>query len=361
MSPVTYPTANIRRLFGVIDDVAGGTSYENLAAGVVPDATTFWPATGGTLDRGLTRIDRSAEVRGRRSVQAPLPFRAAPAMTVPFPAYRSITEKLMRKCLGGTDVTSGSASTGYTHSFTELGFGTTQLPTLHCQLVRDDLNHKMSGGTVNRVTLSFPLDGEGTLEAEIQGLYYNNFATAAPSATYTDVDDVLMLRDASMFIDGANVAIPDLVGVDLTFNNNIDRKWYSNHNVVLQAALGASPLARKLWFPSQYKMGAQLDISGTLTFGNVNTAEDLALDFGQIQKFTFNVVGGPIPGSTGPVYESIQIVINASQLTADSAAASALAARGDITYAVNFGGFYSPYDGFDTQFKALNGISTALT
>jgi hypothetical protein len=361
MSPVTYPTANIRRLFGVADDVVGGTSYENLTTpGVVPDPTIFWPATGGTLDRGLTRVERTTEVRGRRAVAAPLPFRAAPAMTVPFPAYRSIFEKLMKKCLGGVDTVTGSASTGYTHTISELGFGSTQLPTLHAAMVRDDLYHKMSGGYVNRVTASFPLDGEGTLEAEIQGLYYTNYATAPPAATYTDVDNVLMLRDAYMYIDAQATPIPDLIGVDLTFNNNIDRKWYSNHNVVLQT-IGASPLMRKLWFPSQYKLGAQLDISGTITFGNVNTAQDLILDFGQIEKFQFTVLGGPIAGSTGPVYESIQITINAAELMPDSQSAAALAARGDITYAVNFGGFYSTYDGFDTQFVALNGVSGALT
>lgn len=361
MSPVTYPTPNVRRLFGVIDDVVGGTSFENLSvAGTPPDATTFWAATGGTLDRGLTRIDRAPEVRGRRSVYAPLPFRAAPAMTIPFPAYRSIGEKLMRKCLGGIDTVTGSAPAGWTHSLAELGFGSTQLPTLHCQLVRDDLNQKMSGGFVNRVTWTFPLDGEATLEAEIQGLYYNNFATAAPSATYTDQDNVLMLRDASMFIDGAAVAIPDLVGASFVFNNNIDRKWYSNHNVVAQT-LGASPLLRKLWFPSQYKLGAQLDISGTITFGNTNTAQDLIVDFGQIQKFVFTCVGGPIPGSTGPVNEAITLTINAAELTPDSQTAEALQARGDIGYAVNFGGFYSPFDGFDTQFQSLNGLSAALT
>lgn len=358
--PITYPTANIRRLFGVTDDVVGGTSYENLSAGVVPDATIFWPPTGGTLDRGLTRIERTTEVRGRRAVSTPLPFRAAPAMTIPFPAYRSITEKLAKKCLGGTDAVTGSASVGYQHAFSELGFGSTQLPTLCTQLVRDDLNHKMSGGYVNRITMSFPLDGEGTVEAEIQGLYYDNFSSSVPSATYTDVDNVLMLRDAYMYLDASATAIPDLIGFDLTLNNNIDRKWYSNHNVILET-IGASPVMRKLWFPSQYKLGAQLDITGTLTFGNVNTAQDLILDFGQIQKFVFNVVGGPIAGSTGPVYESIQITINSAELTPDSQAAAALAARGDITYAVNFGGFYSPYDGFDLQFQSLNGISTALT
>lgn len=359
--PVTYPTANIRRVFGFVDDVVGGTSYENLApTGVVPDATSFWPVTGGNLDRGLTRIDRANEVRGRRAVYAPLPFRAAPAMSIPVPAYRSVFEKLMRKCLGGTDVVTGSTTAGYTHSFSELSFGSTQLPTLNCQLVRDDLNHKMSGGYVNSVSAAFPLDGEGTLTADIQGLYYSNYTSAVPSAVYTDVDNVLMLRDASVFIDGAAVAIPDLIGVDLAFHNNIDRKWYANHNVVANT-LGASPLMRKLWFPSQYKLGAQLDISGTITFGNVNTAQDLILDFGQIEKLVFNVVGGPIAGTTGPVNESVQITINAAQLSADSQAAAELQARGDITYAVNFGGFYSPYDGFDVQFQALNGLSAPLT
>jgi hypothetical protein len=357
--PVTYPSPAIRRLFGITDDVIGGTSYENLTDGTVPDATVFWPVTGGSLDRGLTRIDKSNEVRGRRSIATPDPLMAGPTMTIPVPAYRSVWEKLMRKLLGATDTVTGSADTGYTHSFTELGFGATQLPSMHCQLVRDDLNQKMSGGFVNSLTASFPLDSEGTLSAEIQGLYYGPYATDMPTPTYTDVDQILLLRDASAYIDGSSTTIPDLQGVDLTFNNNITRKWYAGHNIVAQT-LGASPLTRKLWFPSQYKLGAQLDITGTLTFGNVNSAQDVALDFAQVQKFAFNFVGGAISGSTGPQYEAVQVTINAVELTADSAGPGDLQANGDITYAVNFGGYYSPYDDADVQFQSINGISTAL-
>lgn len=389
MSPVTYPTPLIRRLFAFADDVVGGTSYENLTAGLVPDPTAnmpisgVWPATGGTLDRGLTRVTRETEVRGRRAVSPPLPFRAAPVMTVPFPAYRSIVEKLMRKCLGGTDVVTGSASTGYTHTFSELGFGSTQLPTMICQMIRDDLNHKMSGGFVNRVTLDFPIDAEGTIEAEIHGLYYQNYSAAAyptspvllPNPVFTDVDYVMLLRDATMYIDAQAVAIPDLMGVNLVFNNNIsDPKWYANHNVtfpygILNSAttpvLGASPLMRKLWFPSQFKLNGQMDISGTLNFGNVNTAQDLALDFAQIEKFVFTILGGPCIGTTGYAagtgpYEQITITINAAQLTPDSQGPVALAARGDMLYAVNFGGFYSAQDGTDSTFTSLNQYASAL-
>src|SRR3954447_24406395 len=95
--------ANIRRLFGIADDaVAGGSSYDDLTMGAIPDASIFWPVTGGNIDKNIERSGREDEVRGRRAASAPMPFRASPVMTVPVPAYLSVAKKGLRKTLGGT-------------------------------------------------------------------------------------------------------------------------------------------------------------------------------------------------------------------------------------------------------------------
>lgn len=195
--------ATIQRLFGITDDAgSGGSSYDDLTEGAIPDATLFWPVTGGTMDKGLERIDRNDEVRGRRAASPSLPFKARPVMTVPVPAYRSVIEKEVKKTLGGADTVSpGSGTDPQTHSVASLDYPISSgLPPVHAQLVRDDLNHKMSGAVFNRFSWTFPLDGEGTTEVELLGLYHASFGTAAPTASFTGLsEDVMMLRDAQVY------------------------------------------------------------------------------------------------------------------------------------------------------------------
>ncbi len=198
------PQVAIRRAFGIADDAtAGGTCFDDLTvAGEVPESTIWWPVTGGTIDKGLTRVDRNDEVRGIRAGTSPLPLQASPSITVPVPAYRSVLEKLLPKTLGGTDVVTGSSP--WTHTFEPLGFGAVAIPAIHSQLIRDSLNQKMSGGAINRLAFNFPFDAEGTVEFDVQGLYVEQDAGAAPTITFTDVNDVFLLRDAQLFIEGTS-------------------------------------------------------------------------------------------------------------------------------------------------------------
>lgn len=199
----------IQRGWGYTDDaVAGGSEYDDLVAnngGVIPDAVNFWPITGGSNDKNLDFIDRNNEARGRRAATARLPFRARGEMTVPVPTYRSVLEKAFRKTLGGVDtVVPGSGVGPQTHVPGILGFGSTPLPAVHAQLVRDDYNLKMSGSVFNRLSLTFPLDGQGTAEAQLMGMYFQNYTTPMPAAVFTGLSsEVMMLRDAQVFIDGS--------------------------------------------------------------------------------------------------------------------------------------------------------------
>lgn len=355
--------ATIRRLFGIADDATtGGSEYDDLsaiAAGVAVaafepiDATFFIPVTGGSLDWNLERIDRNEEVRMRRAVMPPLPFRAAPTITVPGLAYRSVVEKLLRKALGNATYT--PTGTGpYTHSFPLAGMGGGLLP-IHSQMVRDDLNQKMSGGFINRLTLNFPLDGEGTWEAEIHGLYAAHYTRAMPTVAWTGLSaDVMMLRDAKVFIDGSATAIPDLQGFEFTYNNNLEPKFYASKNVVTQS-IGSPALTRKLWFPGERKFGAAADVTYALNFGNVDTAQELALQYGRIQKFVFEVTGGPITGGT----ELLRITIYAGEHTGGGT--EALSARDDITARFEGTAGYSESDAADIKVEVVSSTATAIT
>src|SRR5687767_10367101 len=116
--------AVIRRGFGLkTDPVAGGSEYDDLTAGAIDDADTFWPVNTGNLERGITRTTREEEVRGRRAAAPPLPFQAAPVMTVATNAYPSLFKQAAKYTLGGTPTSTGTAPAAKVWTYPPLGFG----------------------------------------------------------------------------------------------------------------------------------------------------------------------------------------------------------------------------------------------
>lgn len=355
----------LARVFGFMDDVtAGGKDYDALATAyppdgvgrpAIPDATVFYPPTGGTFDPAIERIDRNDEVRGRRANTAPLPFRAGPMITVPIACYRTVAEKMFYKLLGEVTTTGGTAPTPYTHELSAVGFGQIDLPALHVQLIRDDMNIKMGGSTVNRITADFPLDGEGTLEIEYFGKYFAEYADPAPTPSFAGMSaDVMMLRDAQMFIDGSMTQVPDLQGFSLSFANNLTRKWYAGRNIQTRS-LGTPAQTKKLWFPAENKAQAAPDISYTMTFGNTVVAQEVAHWYAQTEKFVVEIAGAPLGGTyTGT--ELMRITIFNGVHTGGGA--DALTAREDITATFEGGVFYSTADSNDMLIEFVSDTAT---
>lgn len=349
----------VQRLFGYkTDATVGGSSYDDLAAGLVPDADTFWPVTGGTLDKNTERIDRNDEVRGRRAAVPSLSFRGRPVMTIPVPAYRSVLEAAIAKTLGGTDTRTGVGPAAITHSWSSIDYPATALAAVHAQLVRDNVNHKMSGACFNRLSMTFPLDGEGTAEVELAGLYAAHFATAAPAATFTGLSsDVMALRDGEMFIDGSGTAIPNLQGFEFSYTNNVNPKWYAKRNVVTQT-IGTPSTARKVWFPEENRIGPAQDVTYAINVGDTDATQELAADFAQAQKFVFDVTGGPL-GTTPAASELLRVTIYAGVHTGGGP--DALVARDDINSRYEGSAFYSVADADDVKIEVVNATSTAIT
>lgn len=352
--------ATLDRLFGFTDDAtAGGKDYDALVAGAIPDATEFYPVTGGNFNPNIERIDRNDEARGRRANVAPRPFRSAPTMTVPLACYRKAAERMLYKCMGVKSTTGGGGATPYTHLLTTLGYPTVTLPALHTQLVRDSLNIKMAGATVNSVAMDFPLDGEGTLNIEFFGHYFNHFSSATPASDFTgfgDTVDTMMLRDASAYIDGSVTKIPDLQGFNLTFNNNLIRKWYAGRNVVTSTLGTPTVQTKKLWFPAENKAQAAPEITYSLTFGNTESAQEIAHWFAQTQRFDFHVVGLPLSGAYSATNEEIIISIYSGVHT--DGGAGDLTARDDIVSTFNGGVFYSEAQGADLEIRVISDTPT---
>lgn len=336
----------IRRLFGIVDDATpGGQDYDTLVLGspTIPDASTFYPVTGGNFDGGIERIDRNAEVRGYRANTAPLPFRGAPSMTIPVAAYRSVIEKVIYKAMGDVNTTGAGP---YTHTLTSIPFGSINLPAMHCQMIRDDLNIKMGGSVVNRVTLNFPLDGEGTAEFEAWGKWASDYDTAAPTVSFADLSaNPFMLRDARAYINDSVTQIQDLQGLTFGFVNNLTRKWYAGRNVeerVLSAPSGTN--CRKLWWPSENKAQGAPDITYSIQFGNTVVEQEIRQWFSQVQKLEFIFDGDTC--QTG-VPESMTITIFNGVNTGGGA--EPLTARDDIPATFEGGAFYSLADASDVE------------
>jgi hypothetical protein len=348
----------IRRLFGYAEDTKnGGSGFDDLTSGAIPDATVFWPVTGGSLDRNIERTDRNTEVRGRRAATAPAPFTAAPQMTIPVNAYLSVVAVALRKCFGGVDAGgTGTAPGPFVHNLVPLGFGATYLPAVHLQMVRDDLNHKVSGAVFSQVQLNFPMDGMGTIEITAPGQYYKNDPAAPPTSSFTGLsDEPLFLRDAAVTIDGAAEAIPDLQAFEFGFNNNTTVKRYARRNVVSQS-IGTPAKLRKVWYPSENKLGPSQDVTYAINTGNTEAGQELALDFGQVQQLAFNCLGADIPAASAT--EMLDIVLQAAEHT--TGGAGDLSARDDITSRFEGGAFYNETAGADITVTVTNGSAAPI-
>jgi hypothetical protein len=484
------------RIFGLIADATpGGAGYDDLGPTfAIPDSTLFWPVTGGNFNRNIERIDRNTEARGRRAASPPLSFRGRPEMTIPVPAYRTVLEKAMYAAMGPSitggsptyPTPTGSAGVGYTHTWTAQK-NPSFLPAYHAQLVRDNLNSKMSGSYFNQVTMTFPLDGEATLECDLMGLYWKHFdsdlnqvgpavnaqqtitvtgtptggsftltyggqtatiafgSTAAqvvtaltalstigaggvtatggplpatpvvvtfvaqlagtaiplpivnntgftggaspaaavtqtvvgvpidtnylvpPTTTFTGLSpNVLILRDAKMVVNGTLVPIPDFQGFSLVWNNNLNPKWFAGQNVqattFVQPGLWAETppsQVKKLWYPNENRLTGMQDVTGTLDFGNANTAQEIAADFAQIERLIFTVTGDPITGTSPLVNEAV--VITMADVVVTGGGAGDLTARDDIVSSFQFQCGWDETLGYDLQFQVLNGISTRIS
>jgi hypothetical protein len=268
-------------------------------------------------------------------------------MTIPLSCYPNAASVLAYHALGVVNTT---GSNPWTHTLTALQYPTVALPAVHTQMVRDTTNIKMAGATVNSITFDFPLDGEGTIEAEFFGKFHNEFAAATPVSTFTDFGaevDTMMLRDARFYIDDSPTTVQDLQGFSFTFNNNLIRKWYAGRNVVTRS-LGSPTSAKKLWFPAENKAQAAPDITYSVTFGNTNDAEEVAMWYAQIEKFEFNIVGLGTDELTFILYNAVHT----------DGGPDALSARDDITSNYEGGVFYSEADSKDLEIIAVTNQAT---
>jgi hypothetical protein len=332
------------------DPTAGGTTYE-LLEGVgglaIPVPTLFIPASTAQMEPGVNPLERKDEVRGRRGEAAPISFASDPTATFTSRGYPGVVRQIIRSAFGGAITSTGTAPAAITSSLGTLQEG--NLPALIPWLLREGQLDRLTGAIVSDFEIDFPIDGESTIQATMEGLFHDAQSSASPkdpkgsaSLAYPTPDYkahqyTYLLRDAVAFKGPeAGTEIPDLAGFKMSFNNGMIKDFRSryrpNHNIQKQTI---ETVVRKLWLPAKHKIGAQT-VTGTVTLSDVDPNSEAIRLMTAAEKLVFEVFAGPLattPAST----EALKITLYKQVYTGGGA--DPLVREGDQTAAYTFTGY----------------------
>jgi hypothetical protein len=340
---------------------AGTVPQISTARNVIPDATDIWPVTGASVDLNVAHLDRNSEITGFRGNPVEEEFRKDPRETIDAFAYQRLVELLFWYALGNADVVTGSAPAAITHKATPMGYaGSGLLPGLVTEVIRDNQIDRMSGGWVNTVTVTFGLDGHGTVQSEIWGLYHNSVSGGSVPVLTRNTRDVktLKLRDLRAFFNGSPVIVPGVTSFSLTYNNNIvddsESKWAAGQSV--DQVTDGNGVLRRIWYPSQHFLGGSQTITGNIGFSSVQQAEDVKYELAQAEQLVVEVEGG-LMATTPAAKEMMRFtVLNAVR---SGGGADALAKEGLQKAAYDFmGGIGST--GTDLIVESVSNIATPI-
>jgi len=357
------------RWFGFIDDpTAGGSTFDVLSGGLaIPVPTTFAPVSAAQADPGLNELDRKNEVRGRRADTAPISFASAPKMTFEARGYPKLVRPMLRKALGGSISSTGTAPAAISSTVGTLQSG--NLPAFIGWLLREGQLDRMTGCVISEIAFDFPVDGESTVQVTADGLFHDTDdsgaaedpngepALALPTASYTGYTDTFMLRDATAFRGaGAGVEIPNLAGFGLTFNNGLIEDFRSrfrpNHNI--ESAV-IDTVTHKLWYPERHKLGAQ-QVTGKIDLSDVDPDAELKHLLTHAEKLVFEVAAGPL-GTTPAADEMMRLTLYKHATTGGGA--EPLVREGDQVSSFEFSGYLD--EGVNKDVEATFVGTAALT
>lgn len=340
------------RWFGYATDAtAGGTTLDDLiaAAGVIPAPTAWVPATTAQADPGENEADRNDEVRGRRGNTPSFAFSAAPTMTFGTRAYPEVVRKFLRAALGGVPANAGAAPASISSTVEPLQSG--NLPAFVGWLLREGQLDRMTGLVVDEFTLNLPVDGEGTVEANLRGLTHkvddSSTVGALPAPTYAGHDDVFRLMDVTALVgDGAGVPIDCLAGFGLTYGNSHITDLRSTHCAgknVLEQIIDTT--LHRVWYPERHKIGPQA-VTGRLDFGDVRPDRELRRILRHAEKLVVEVAAGPL-GTTPAADEMLRLTLHKQAITGGGA--EPLQREGDQVSSYEFTAYIDDTTGKDVE------------
>lgn len=341
---------------------AGTVPVVNTARITIPDADDLWPVTGANVDTNVTLLDRNEEITGFRGNPTPEEFRKDPRLTLNALAYPRLLETLIWYAMGSADIVTGSAPAARTHKATPMGYsGSGLLPALFAEIIRDNQIDRLAGGWVNSVTVTFNLDGHGTVEAEIWGLYHVSGSGGSIPVLTRNVRDIktLKLRDLRAYFGGSPVVVPGVTGFSFTFNNNIvddsDARFAAGQSI--DQLTDANGVLRRVWYPDQHFLGGSQTISGEINFSTVQQAEDVKHDLAQAEQLVAEVEGGLL-ATTPVVKEMLRFTILNAVRTGGGP--EALQKEGLQKASYQYGGFIGS-TGTDVFVESVNDQTAQIT
>lgn len=334
----------------------------NTARITIPDADDLWPVTGANVDTNVTQLDRNDEITGFRGNPLPEEFRKDPRLTLNALAYPRLLEKLIWYAMGSPDVVTGSAPAARTHKAQPMGYSASGLlPALFAEIIRDNQIDRLSGLWVNSVTVTFTLDGHGTVEAELWGLYHLSASGGSIPVLTRNVRDIktLKLRDLRAYFNGSPVVVPGVTGFSFTFNNNLvddsDARFAAGQSI--DQLTDVNGVLRRVWYPSQNFLGGSQSISGEINFSTVQQAEDVKHDLAQAEQLVAEVEGGLL-ATTPVVKEMLRFTILNSVRTGGGP--EALQKEGLQKSSYQYGGFIGA-TGTDVFVESVNDQTAQIT
>jgi len=353
------------RWFGYVPDAAaGGTTLDTLAADPIPTATTFVPVTTANADPNTHQVDRNNLVTGVRGQAAPVAFASDPRMTFETLAFAKFLRQFLPKAMGGSVTPTGVAPAAV-HTVVEMAQSGVSLPAIIGTLIREGQADRMTGLWLNSLECNFPVDAEGTVNAELWGLYHEVDPTAsiaaelpAGSTITAGYDDAYLLRDINAIMgDGAGVPIDCLAGFGFTVNNNLiddfKSRFCAGKNIWEDTL---DTVLHRLWYPNVQKLGPQT-ITGRLDFGDVKPDRELRRILTHCEKLVVELTAGPL--ATTPAADEMARLTFYKQAPTGGGA-DPLQRDGDQTSSYEFTAYVDPATGKDLEVEFISTAAVTL-
>jgi hypothetical protein len=299
------------------DPVAGGSTHDALTTdGTVapawPALAGLLPVTGGSVDPGLTQIDRDDDVTGLGASQAPETLSSAPEVTVEMRAFPAVAHRLIRDALKGTATASGTAPAAITTTIEAEQDGPERCSI--ATLVREGQVDRVSGVAFNEIELEMAIDEDATISATGWGLYHDVLTEAEAGLTAPldqPVGHVYKLRDVYAYLGaGAGVQIDCVAGFGLTFSANLDDDAQTRFCAGRQIAETVINGQRyRVWYPDRHKRKGKRGVTCRVDFASTQVDQELARILSKADRLRVEIAGARL-GTTPEADQMLGLILH---------------------------------------------------
>lgn len=345
----------------VRDAQAKGSSFDDLTSGgvtTVPPPVRRLPADRASATPGREVAEKAAEMRGGRATAKPTIRKHAPTAGFDCNAYPEIVLPTLYMALGKTSRTGGPAPAAFTDTIEPMADSSDFLPGAHLAVERDGLFEQVAGWKPSSVTLSLPLEENGTIKAEGSGLYLARpVAPTWPSSTaYLGEEDewIFQLRDAFLYEGGSSTSVECLRNATLTLSdlqkpaepcNGKNREWrtVNGHEY-------------PVWHNHKIRAAARRTATLALEFSGTDRAREEKADVLAAEELVLEIEARKL-GTTPSSVETLRIT--AHHAAWSGGGPNDATRDDDINTPLEFGIYLDPASNKDITIEYLNDKATS--